>query len=100
MDRLESKIIELLRRGSPLKAKEIAVILGVERGEVNHYLYSSLKDLVILDKDFRWSLKTNQIENNQSLKSNETRDSYEELFNLLDKSGSSDPYEDIFKMID
>lgn len=65
MDTLESKIIEILRRGTPLRAVQIAATLGVERREVNHYLYSSLKHLVIQDSDYRWSLKTIQIGNTQ-----------------------------------
>lgn len=61
MDDLESKIVEILKRGTPLRAVNIANMLGVERREVNHYLYSSLKHLVVQDSDYRWSLKTNQI---------------------------------------
>lgn len=61
MDDLESKIVEILKRGTPLRAVGIANMLGVERREVNHYLYSSLKNLVVQDSDYRWSLKTNQI---------------------------------------
>jgi hypothetical protein len=65
MDELESKIVEILKRGTPLRAAKIADMLGVERREVNHYLYSSLKHLVIQDKDYKWSLKTNQVGNTQ-----------------------------------
>lgn len=61
MDDLESKIVEILKRGTSLRAVNIANMLGVERREVNHYLYSSLKHLVVQDSDYRWSLKTNQI---------------------------------------
>lgn len=64
-DNLESKIIKILRHETPLRAIEIARMLGVERREVNHYLYSSLKHLVIQNSDYRWSLKTNQISNKQ-----------------------------------
>lgn len=60
MDKLESKILEILKRGTPLRAVKIAEMLGVERREVNHYLYSSLKDLVSQDSDYKWSLKANQ----------------------------------------
>lgn len=65
MDNLESKIIEILKRGTPLRAVNIAQLLGVERREVNHYLYSSLNNLVVQDSDYRWSLKTNQVSNTQ-----------------------------------
>jgi hypothetical protein len=65
MDELESKIIEILKHGTPLRAVKIAAMLGVERREVNHYLFSSLKHLVVQDSDYRWSLKTNQIGNTQ-----------------------------------
>lgn len=44
MDSLESKIVEILKRGTPIRAVKIAEILGVERREVNHYLYSSMKN--------------------------------------------------------
>lgn len=66
MDALESKIIEILKRGTPLRAIQIAQMLKVERREVNHYLYSSLKHLVVQDSDYRWKLKTNQISNTQN----------------------------------
>ncbi|BAZ22313.1 hypothetical protein NIES4073_31950 [Kalymmatonema gypsitolerans NIES-4073] len=65
MDDLESKIIEILKRGTPLRAIHIANMLKVERREVNHYLYSSLKHMVVQDSDYKWSLKTNQISNTQ-----------------------------------
>ncbi|MBW4688742.1 MAG: hypothetical protein KME40_27565 [Komarekiella atlantica HA4396-MV6] len=67
MDDLESKILEILKRGTPLRAVKIAQILGVERREVNHYLYSSLKNMVIQDSEYKWSFKTNQISNNQRI---------------------------------
>ncbi|NMG18057.1 hypothetical protein [Brasilonema bromeliae] len=65
MDNLESKIVEILKRGTPLRAVHIADMLGVERREINHYLYSSLKHMVVQDSDYRWSLKTNQISKTQ-----------------------------------
>lgn len=46
MDSLESKIVEILKRGTPIRAVKIPEMLGVERREVNHYLYSSLKNMV------------------------------------------------------
>ncbi|RCJ25064.1 hypothetical protein A6S26_17295 [Nostoc sp. ATCC 43529] len=67
MDSLESKIVEILKRGTPLRAVKIAEMLGVERREVNHYLYSSLKSMVVQDSDYKWSLKTNEIGNNQRI---------------------------------
>lgn len=65
MDNLESKIIEILKRGTPLRAVNIAQMLGVERREINHYLYSSLKHLVVQDADYRWSLKATVTSNNK-----------------------------------
>ncbi|NJM74062.1 MAG: hypothetical protein HC862_30420 [Scytonema sp. RU_4_4] len=65
MDNLESKIIDILKCGTPLRAVHIANRLGVERREINHYLYSSLKHLVVQDTDYRWSLKTNKVSNTQ-----------------------------------
>ncbi|MBN3963388.1 hypothetical protein [Nostoc sp. NMS8] len=67
MDSLESKIFEILKRGTPLRAVKIADILGVEKREVNHYLYSSLKNMVVQDSDYKWSLKKNEIGNNQRI---------------------------------
>ena len=67
MDSLESKIVEILKRGTPLRAVKIAAMLGVEKREVNHYLYSSLKNIVVQDSDYKWSLKTNEIGNNQRI---------------------------------
>jgi len=67
MDNLESKILEILKRGTPLRAAKIAEMLGVERREVNHYLYSSLKQLVVQDSNYKWSLQRNQIANNQRI---------------------------------
>ncbi len=55
MDELESKIVEILKRGTPVRAVKIADMLGVERREVNHYLYSSLKHLLVQDSNYRWS---------------------------------------------
>ncbi|WP_292827909.1 hypothetical protein [Nostoc sp. JL33] len=51
MDSLESKIVEILKRGTPLRAVKIADMLGVEKREVNHYLYSSLKNMVVQDSE-------------------------------------------------
>ncbi|MGF1935456.1 MAG: hypothetical protein RM347_013865 [Nostoc sp. ChiQUE02] len=67
MESLESKIIEILKRGTPIRAVKIAEMLGVERREVNHYLYSSLKNMVVQDSEYKWSLKTNEIGNNQRI---------------------------------
>ncbi|MEH2295584.1 hypothetical protein [Nostoc sp.] len=67
MDSLESQIIEILKRGTPIRAVKIAEILGVERREVNHYLYSSLKNMVVQNSEYKWSLKTNPIGNNQRI---------------------------------
>lgn len=65
MHQIEYNIIQILKLGTPLRAVEIAHKLGVERREINHYLYSSLKDKVIQDSDYRWSLKTYQASNNR-----------------------------------
>ncbi|MBH8555590.1 hypothetical protein I8751_25250 [Nostocaceae cyanobacterium CENA357] len=67
MDNLESKIIEILNRGTPLRAVKIAEMLGIERREVNHYLYSSLKNRVVQDSEYKWSLKTHEIGSNQRI---------------------------------
>ncbi len=67
MDSLETKIVEILKRGTPIRAVKIADMLGVEKREVNHYLYSSLKNMVVQDSEYKWSLKTNEIGNNQRI---------------------------------
>ncbi len=66
MDDLESKIIEVLQRGTPLRAIDIAKMLGVERREINHYLYSSLKYRVVQDNDYKWSLKVSNKSNTEN----------------------------------
>jgi DNA-binding Lrp family transcriptional regulator len=50
MNEIESGIINVLKQDVPLRAREIAKALRVTRREVNHYLYTSLKGLVIQDK--------------------------------------------------
>ncbi|MBD6618113.1 hypothetical protein FNW02_20365 [Komarekiella sp. 'clone 1'] len=69
MDKLEFQILEILKRGTPLRAVKIAEMLGVERREVNHYLYSSLKNMVVQDSEYKWSFQTNKIGNNQRIQS-------------------------------
>lgn len=54
---LEAKIIRILDESNePLRAREIAAILNVERDEVNHHLNSSLRDFVVQGTGWRWSL--------------------------------------------
>jgi hypothetical protein len=57
MNEIESGIINVLKQDVPLRAREIAKALRVTRREVNHYLYTSLKGLVIQDKQCKWRLK-------------------------------------------
>lgn len=57
MNEIESGIINVLKQGVPLRAREIAKALRATRREVNHYLYTSLKVLVIQDKQCKWRLK-------------------------------------------
>lgn len=58
MNKVESRIINVLRQGVPLRARAIASVLGISRREVNHYLYSSLQALVTQDPQYRWMLKS------------------------------------------
>jgi hypothetical protein len=58
MNKVESRIINVLRQGVPLRARAIASVLGISRREVNHYLYSSLRTLVTQDPQYRWMLKS------------------------------------------
>jgi superfamily I DNA and/or RNA helicase len=54
---LENKIIEVLKQGKPLKAKEIARHLGgLTVTEINSALYGQLKGKVTQNNTYQWSL--------------------------------------------
>lgn len=57
MNKVESEIINMLKQGVPLRARDIARALGVTRREVNHYLYTSLQTFITQDQQYRWILK-------------------------------------------
>lgn len=52
---MQNLINNLLSKKSPLKAKEIAKELGLERGDVNAFLYRN-KIFYHVDSDYMWSL--------------------------------------------
>ena len=58
MNTIESKVIGLLNQGIPLRARDIGKVLSVPRQEVNHYLYTSLNELVMQDSQYRWILRS------------------------------------------
>lgn len=53
---LERKIYSVICANNGIKARVIAERLGVDRGEVNHYLYSSpiIKELCYIDDSYKW----------------------------------------------
>ena len=53
---LERRVCSVICRGNGLKAREIAGLLDMDRGTVNHILYSSplLKELCYQDDGYRW----------------------------------------------
>lgn len=65
MSRVESGIINVLKRDVSLRAREIARTLGMSRKEVNHYLYTSLRMWVTQDQQYRWMLKSSLIQEKQ-----------------------------------
>ena len=53
----EEKIINVLKQGKLLKAKEIALYLdGLSVKEINSILYGKLKGRVIQNNTYQWSL--------------------------------------------
>ena len=56
---LGDKVLNCLRESRrPLRAAEIARILGVTRNEINKVLYGPLFELVVQDSSYRWHLKS------------------------------------------
>lgn len=56
----EDKIIEVLKKGKPLKAKEIASqIDGLTAKEINAILYGKLRSKVTQNNNYQWSLTNN-----------------------------------------
>ena len=55
-EQLERKVCAAICQGDGLKAREIAVRLGLDRNTVNHILYASplLSELCYQDRDYRW----------------------------------------------
>ena len=62
----EEKIINVLKQGKLLKAKEIALYLdGLSVKEINSILYGKLKGRVIQNNNYQWSL-INSVSGNHS----------------------------------
>lgn len=58
---IEHKIISYLAANSGKKAREIAKALGLDKADINHYLYSSLKTILIQDNNYCWYLKNDSL---------------------------------------
>ena len=57
---MEDQIIQILSKGEPLKAKQIASqIGGVTKNDVNAILYGKLRGRVVQNNQYEWSLKQN-----------------------------------------
>ena len=50
------RILSLLTQGAPLTGRQIADALGITRSAVNQVLYGPLKDKVVQDSSYRWSI--------------------------------------------
>lgn len=90
MDKLESKILGVLKRGTPLRAIHIADLVGSEKSKVNYYLHSSLKHLVVHDSDYRWSLRSSQPLKTQSPQPIRPKNPYEIIHRELARVPSPD----------
>jgi very-short-patch-repair endonuclease len=59
---IEDKILYILNKGKPLKAREIVELLAnefdlkIEKKEINRILYYNLKGKAIQDSDYRWRI--------------------------------------------
>ena len=62
MNKTESQILQVVQENDGVKAVKIAAILGMEKSEVNHYLYSKpLSDHCYVTKpDYCWHAKTTE----------------------------------------
>ncbi|MBL7906164.1 MAG: AAA family ATPase [Bacteroidales bacterium] len=60
----EDQILEILKQGKPLKAKEIALsIKGLSVTEINSILYRKLKGRVVQNNNYQWSLVNSESAN-------------------------------------
>ena len=62
MENLESKIIAIIQNQPGVKARLIASKLGVDKTQVNSLLYGKLRNKVIQNKKYGWSLKSHDPE--------------------------------------
>ena len=56
VDSTAKKILEVIEKEGCVKARRIAQVLGLERKEVNHYLYSDLRNICVQNDKYEWSL--------------------------------------------
>lgn len=56
---IETMILEFIINNPGKKAREIAGQLGIDKSEVNHFLYGSLKEQLISDDKYGWYIKEN-----------------------------------------
>ena len=58
---LKSRVLEHLRGRGPMKAKDIADALGVDRTAINQLLHGSLRGKVKQNKNYAWSLTSSDL---------------------------------------
>ena len=58
MENLESKIIAIIQNQPGVKARVISSKLGVDKTQVNSLLYGKLRNKVIQNKKYGWTLKS------------------------------------------
>ena len=56
MDKRAKEILSILEQNRNLKARDIAKMLGMERKDVNHYLYSELRGLCQQNEAYEWNI--------------------------------------------
>ena len=62
MENLENKIIAIIQNQPGVKARIIASKLGVDKTQVNSLLYGKLRNKVIQNKKYGWTLKSHDPE--------------------------------------
>jgi transposase-like protein len=72
-DDIEEQILKIISEQPGLKARRIAIILGIDRKKVNSIIYHKLSDKCIKDGKYRWYLKKNFSSEN-SIEENDTTD--------------------------
>jgi hypothetical protein len=66
---LQQEILEILKTKDGLKARDFVILIQarfkheVDKKDINHVLYSDLKDVVYQDSNYKWFLKNNLLVN-------------------------------------